>query len=167
MRALALLLLLPACVADVPDGGDVDDDDSPSGPICPMDPGEPSLTLVSDDDRHVPMVDGDDIVVQRQHQGAIATVIGVRWTGVDGGVLLGEFRASVTDDVGNVLAERVFDETTAPCDRHEGVGFHTLEVFYAFGGPMPDVQGLPATLEVTAAGLSDRIRGTLVLEEGG
>ncbi len=81
--------------------------------------------------------------------------------GLDGGAPLGRLRAEVRTDAGDVVAEREFDEAFAPCDIHGGVGRHEFEVFYAYGGPMPDVDALPATLSVETDDLFDRIAGTI------
>jgi hypothetical protein len=158
---LLVLLMLAGCSADPPAGGD---DDGTDDPVCPMDPGEPAVDIVTDDERHEPLTDGVEFAVRRQYQGAIATEIGIRWTGVDGGDPVGRLSATITTDDGAVVAERSFDDVLAPCDAHGGVGYHGLEVFYAYGGPMPEVDGLEATLEITAGDLHDSVRGVLRVE---
>lgn len=158
-RILLLGLLLIGCTADAVVQDDDDDATDPSE--CPGIAGQPELQIVSDDESHAPMPDGADLIVERRYQGAIATVIALRWIGVDADEPLGVLRAAITLDSGDVVAERQFDEAYAPCEQHGGVGLHELEVFHAYGGAMPEVDGLPATLEVTAGDLVDRVEGTL------
>lgn len=154
IAAVCLLGCVPASVVG-------DDDDSVAGPECTGGGGDSTLQIVTDDASHEPVADGGDLVVERRYQGAIATVVALRWTGVDGGEALGELMAAITTDAGDVVAERHFDEAFAPCEVHGGVGLHEFEVFVAYGGPMPDVDGLAATLEVSTGGLSDQVTGTL------
>jgi hypothetical protein len=157
---LLLLLLMVGCVPL--DGQDDDDDDDATrdDPTCLV-PGEPSVELVDDGEDHAPLSDGADIVVQRQYQGAVATVVALQWTGVPGGESLGALSAEVVTDEGDVVASRAFDEAFAPCDAHGGVALHGFEVFYAYGGPMPEVDGLSATLTVASGDLSASVSGVL------
>lgn len=159
MRGSLLLsaVLIGACAPDVASS---DDDDATDGPAC-VATGEPTLEIVSDDAEHHPIADGGALIVERRYQGAIATVVGLRFRGAAEGESLGPLTAEVVNEAGDVLAGRFFDDTLGPCDEHGGVGYHGFEVFYAYGGPMPEVDGVEATLRVTVGDRVDAVRGTL------
>ncbi len=153
---LWLWLMLVGC--EVVPGIEPPGDDDDATPIECEAEGEPGLTIVHDA-THEPW-DGD-FLVERRYQGAVATVVALKWTGTAGGDPLGALTAEMVSDAGDVVATRSFDEAWAPCDPHGGVGFHELEVFFAYGGPMPEVDGLHATLTVTTNRDTATAQGTL------
>ncbi len=160
MLRLLPVLLLFGCVLESPAG---DDDDSVAGPDCPGQPGEPALEIVGREAPFDPLPDGFEFTVQRQYQGAIALEIGLRFVGFGGGDPVGALDARfVAGD--EVLASRSFEQYEAVCDSGGEVISHRFEVFFAYGGLMPDVDGVEGELRVQVGPLEDVVPGVLRVE---
>lgn len=160
LRLLPFLLLLGCPVDPAP----VDDDDASSPPGCPAEEGPRGLEVVGREPPFDPLPDGFEFAVQRQYQGAIALEIGLRFTGYAGGEPVGALEAGfVAGD--EVLASRTFEAFEAVCDSNDEVIAHGFEVFFAYGGLMPDVDGVEGELRVTVGPVADVVPGVLRVAE--